>query len=415
MTPPANTVIWQNWSIVMSNEISSSQVVTPMRVLLFAFCCAALTANLYYMQPLTALLASSFAVPLTWAGYLVTSIQFGYVIGVIFIVPLSDVLDRRRLLAEMLACNVASLLLASVSHTFLLFAVASLCIGVSSSAVMVLLATVASYAPEKVRGKYLGTVMTGLLLGILLARTVAGFVVQWAGSWRAMYLIAAGVVSCLLAVLWMQLPTEERRSGIRYRALLASLLQLVKDEPLLRQRALFSALGLGTFSVLWTSLTFLLSGAPYHYSESKIGLFGLAGAAGAMAASGAGRFADRGYTFTATWTLAIATLGAWGFILAGSHSLAALLIGIVILDIGVMGLQVTHQSVIYRLAPQARGRVTTVFIASGFIGASLGSSLASIAFAMHGWLLTCVVGATLPALLVGIWLNQGKREALSSS
>ncbi|MFM0220652.1 MFS transporter [Paraburkholderia dipogonis] len=398
----------------MSNEVSNAQVVTPMRVLLFAFCCAALTANLYYLQPLTALLASSFAVQLTWAGYLVSAIQFGYVIGVVFIVPLSDVVNHRRLVAAMLACNVVSLLLASVSHTFPMFAAASLCIGVSSSAVMVLLATVASYAPEKVRGKYLGTVMTGLLLGILLARTVAGFVVQWAGSWRAIYLIAAGLVSCLLAVLWTQLPAEERHGEMRYRALLASLVQLIKDEPLLRQRALFSALGLGTFSVLWTCLTFLLSGPPYHYSESTIGLFGLAGAAGAMAASGAGRLADRGYAFTATWTLAIATLAAWGFILAGSHSLAALLIGIVILDIGVMGLQVTHQSVIYRLAPQARGRVTTVFIAAGFIGASVGSSLASIAFAMHGWLLTCVVGAALPALLVGIWLTQGRREAFSS-
>lgn len=398
----------------MSNEVNNAQVVTPMRVLLFAFCCAALTANLYYLQPLTALLAASFAVQLTWTGYLVTAIQFGYVIGVVFIVPLSDVVDHRRLVAVMLACNVISLLLASVSHTFLMFAVAGLCIGVSSSAVMVLLATVASHAPERVRGKYLGTVMTGLLLGILLARTVAGFVVQWAGSWRAIYLIAAGVVSCLLAVLWTQLPAEQRHSEMRYRALLTSLVQLVKDEPVLRQRALFSALGLGTFSVLWTSLTFLLSGPPYHYSESTIGLFGLAGAGGAMAASGAGRFADRGYAFTATWTLAIATLCAWGFILVGSHSLAALLIGIVLLDIGVMGLQVTHQSVIYRLAPQARGRVTTVFIAAGFIGASVGSSLASIAFAIHGWLLTCIAGAALPALLVGIWLTQGRRELLSS-
>jgi predicted MFS family arabinose efflux permease len=140
----------------MSNEVCGSRVVTPGRVAFFAFCCAALTANLYYVQPLTALLASSFAVQLTWAGYLVTSIQVGYVVGVVFIVPLSDVVDRRRLLAAMLACNVASLLLASASHTFMMFAIASLCIGVTSSAVMVLLATVASYAPEKVRGKYLG-------------------------------------------------------------------------------------------------------------------------------------------------------------------------------------------------------------------------------------------------------------------
>jgi predicted MFS family arabinose efflux permease len=399
----------------MWNKADISQVVTPERVLLFAFCCAALTANLYYVQPLTAMLASSFTVQLTWAGYLVAAIQLGYVIGVVFIVPLSDVVNHRCLLAAMLACNVASLLSASASHTFLMFAVASLCIGVSSSAVMVLLATVATYAPEKVRGKYLGTVMTGLLLGILLARTVAGFVVQWAGSWRAMYLIAAAVVSYLLATLWTQLPAEERRGEMRYRALLASLVQLIKDEPLLRQRALFSALGLGTFSVFWTSLTFLLSGPPYRYSESTIGLFGLAGAAGAMAASGAGRIADRGYAFAATSILALATLGAWGFILAGAHSLFMLLIGVVILDTGVMGLQVTHQSVIYRLAPQARGRITTVFIASGFIGATVGSSLASIAFAMHGWWLTCVVGAALPALLVGIWLTQGSREAVSSS
>ena len=216
-------------------------------------------------------------------------------------------------------------------------------------------------------------------------------------------MLAAIVVAALLIMLRRILPSEAPRGTLQYGKLMASLADIIRQEPLLRQRALFSGLGLGTFSVFWTGLTFLLSGAPYHYSEMQIGLFGLAGATGAFAANTAGRMADRGYARQATWLLAVASIAGWALIGFGAHSLVLLLIGIVLLDMGVMGLQVTHQSIIYKLAPHARARVTTVFIAGGFIGASAGSALASASFAAGGWPALCMVGGAMPLLLLIVW------------
>ena len=324
-------------------------------------------------------------------------------LGIVFLVPLSDVLNRRKLLTWMLVAKIAALLLAATSQNIVVFAIASVLMGITASALMVVTAMVASYAPDHSRGRMVGTVMTGLLLGILLARTVSGTVAQISGGWRTVYVLAAVVVAALLLMLRRILPDEAPRGKLQCGKLMASLAEIIRQEPLLRQRALFSSLGLGTFSVFWTGLTFLLSGAPYHYSEMQIGLFGLAGATGALAANTAGRMADRGYARQATWGLAVASIAGWALIGFGAQSLTLLLIGIVLLDMGVMGLQVTHQSIIYKLAPQARARVTTVFIAAGFIGASAGSALASASFAAGGWLALCAVGGAMPLVMLLVW------------
>jgi predicted MFS family arabinose efflux permease len=383
--------------------VDSSKLLSPLRLFLFALAAGVLVANLYYVQPLTVLLAASFGIRLSWAGYLVTATQVGYVLGVFLLVPLSDVLNRRSLLSLMLGANVAALALAALSPNFAVFTLAGLLIGVSSSAVMVITSMVASYATDQSRGRMVGTVMTGLLLGILLARTVAGAVAGLSGGWRPMYMVAALGVAVLLVVLRRILPAEAPRGRLQYGKLLGSLAAIVRTEPLLRQRALFSALGLGTFSVFWTGLTFLLSGAPYHYGEAQIGLFGLVGAAGALAANAVGRLTDRGYANAATWGLAVLTLLSWVFIGFGGQSLLALLAGVLMLDIGVMGLQVAHQSVIYRLAPQARARITTVFIGAGFLGAAAGSGIASASFAAGGWFGMTIAGAAMPLATLLLW------------
>lgn len=393
-----------------TSAIDVSALLSSSRILLFALAAGVLVASLYYVQPLTSMLAASFAVDVTAAGYLVTATQVGYVLGIVLLVPLSDVLNRRKLLSAMLIAKIAALLLGAASQNIAVFAIASLLMGITASALMVVVAMVASYAPEHSRGRMVGTVMTGLLLGILLARTVSGTVAQLSGNWRSVYVLAAIVVALLLWILRRILPDEAPRGQLQYGKLMASLAGIIRQEPLLRQRALFSALGLGTFSVFWTGLTFLLSGAPYHYSEMQIGLFGLAGATGALAANMAGRMADRGHATRATWLLAFAALAGWALIAFGAVSLTLLLLGIVLLDVGVMGLQVTHQSVIYKLAPQARARVTTVFIAAGFIGASAGSALASASFAIGGWLALCAVGSAMPLLLLIVWASQTKSQ-----
>ncbi len=372
------------------------------RVLLFAATAGTMVANLYYVQPLLAAIAASFGCGVTSAGYLVTFTQLGYALGLLLVVPLGDILDRRRLLSVMLGGDIAALLAAAASPGFISFAAASLLAGCTSSAAMVVIPYVASKAPEASRGRSIGQVMTGLLLGILLARTVSGLVAGWFG-WRSMYVIAAGLVAALLLALRAAIPNEGMHGRLAYGRLMLSLLHLARDEPELRRRSAYFALGLGTFSVLWTGLTFLLSGPPYHYNEATIGLFGLIGAAGAVAANVAGRLADRGYANPVTGAVATLLLLSWGVLAFGSRSIWAVVAGVFVLDVGVQGLQVTNQSVIYRLNPRARSRITAVYMTSAFIGASAGSALASVSFRVAGWIGLCLAGAVLPAILLLLW------------
>ncbi|MDR3534943.1 MAG: MFS transporter [Acetobacteraceae bacterium] len=384
-------------------------LLTAPRVLLFAVTTGLMVGNLYYVQPLLAAVAASFHHGVTSAGYLVTATQFGYALGVLLVVPLGDVLDRRGMLTNMLAVNVAALLAAAVSPGFISFAAASLAIGCTSSAAMVVIPYVASKAPDAARGRYLGQVMTGLLLGILLARTVSGFVAEWLG-WRAMYFIAAAAVALLLLALRAAIPREAMRGHLAYGRLLRSLVTLVRNEPELRRRSIYNALGLGSFSVLWTGLTFLLSGAPYHYSEATIGLFGLIGAAGAMSANFAGRLGDRGHAHRATGGFAVILLASWVVLAFGGTSIWAVVAGVFLLDVGAQGLHVTHQSVIYRLAPHARARVTAVYMTATFIGASAGSALASASFSVAGWTGLCVTAALLPVVILAMWATGALRR-----
>jgi predicted MFS family arabinose efflux permease len=369
------------------------------RVLLFAVTAGTMVANLYYVQPLLAAIAASFGCSVTSAGYLVTFTQLGYALGLLLVVPLGDVLDRRQLLSGMLGVNIAALLSAAASPGFAGFAAASLLAGCTSSAAMVVIPYVASKAPEASRGRYIGQVMTGLLLGILLARTVSGLVAAFLG-WRSMYLIAAGLVAALLLALRAAIPREDRRGRLAYGRLLLSLFDLIRAEPELRRRSAYFALGFGSFSVLWTGLTFLLSGPPYHYSEATIGLFGLIGAAGAVAANVAGRLADRGHAERVTGAVAVMLLLSWGVLAFGGQSIRAVVAGVFALDVAAQGLHITNQSVIYRLNPQARARITAVYMTTAFVGASAGSALASLSFRLAGWNGLCVTGALLPAILL---------------
>jgi predicted MFS family arabinose efflux permease len=386
----------------MPLNVTESSSLSQWRVLLFAVTTGTMVANLYYVQPLLAAVAASFGHGVTSAGYLVTFTQLGYALGVLLVVPLGDVLDRRQLLSAMLAINVGGLLAAAASPGFASFAAASLLVGCTSSAAMVVIPYAASQAPERMRGKVLGQVMTGLLLGILLARTVSGFVAEWAG-WRSVYLAAAAAVTVLLLALRAAIPHEGMRGRLAYGALLRSVLMLATTEPELRLRSVYTALGMGSFSMLWTGVTFLLSGPPYHYSEARIGLFGLIGAAGAVAANVAGRLSDRGHVNKSTAAFAVVLLISWVVLAAGDLSFWAVMAGVFLLDVGAQGLQVSHQSVIYRLAPHARSRVTAVYMTCAFIGASCGSALASGSFAVAGWVGLCVLGGMMPLVLLLIW------------
>jgi predicted MFS family arabinose efflux permease len=363
-------------------------------VLLFAVACGLSAANLYYAQPVLDTIAKSFGTSSGTAGLIVSVSQIGYAAGLALLVPVGDLVSRRRLIPLIMIVTAASLVACAVSPDIGLLIGVGLIVGAGSVAAQILVPMAASLASDERRGQVVGTVMGGLLLGILLARTISG-VVAGVSSWRAVYVMAAVLTIVMAAVLGRYLPSEGDRPRISYGALLGSTVKLLVTESLLRRRAFFGALGFAAFSAFWTTMAFILAGPPYHYGDITIGLFGLVGAAGALCANFAGRWADQGLTKVTTLAFAacvgLSFLPLW----AGRHHLAMMIIGILVLDVGVQGLQVTNQSMIYRLAPEARSRITSAYMVCYFVGGAIGSALGGSLYGSHRWAGVCVLGAVI--------------------
>ena len=368
-------------------------------VLLLAVACGATAANLYYAQPLLDTIAHELHISSGTAGLLVTFTQLGYVCGLLFIVPLGDLLQRRTLVARLLVVDAAALAGAAAAPSFGVLAIALACAGLTSCVAQILVPFASSLAREEERGRVVGRVMSGLLLGILLARVVSGVVAEL-GGWRLIYGIAAGAMLLLAIVLRRSLPLADPPSDMAYPRLLASVGTLVREEPVLRARMLLGALSMASFTGLWTALSFLLA-SEYGYSELTIGLFSLAGLAGAGIASVAGRAADRGRGLAALRLATALVLLSWGVI--ALNTLAALLVGIVALDLGIQATQILNQSAIYRLRPEARSRLTTAYLSAYFCGAVSGSAGASLAWERGGW--GAVTGAGAAAAALGLLLS----------
>ena len=289
----------------------------------------------------------------------------------------------------------------AVAPNLWVFAVASILVGGASVAGQVMIPFAADLAPEERRGRVVARIMTGLLLGILLARTVSGLVAQAAG-WRAIYWLSAALMVVFAAVLWRALPSEGARPHRSYRELVGSSLRLLVDEPVLRRRAWHGACAFAAFSVLWTTLAFLLSGSPYHYSNLVIGLFGLVGAGGILAANLAGKLADSSRHTLTTVVAGVLLAGSFALLWAGRTSLAFLIIGIVVLDMGTQGMQITNQAVIYALRPDARSRINSAYMVCYFLGGAAGSLGAGALYGTHGWAGVCILGAGLGLLTLAM-------------
>jgi predicted MFS family arabinose efflux permease len=383
-------------------------------VLLLAVASGATVANLYYAQPLLDVIARDLGVGSTAAGLLVTASQIGYAAGLVLLVPLGDLLDRRHMVSWMLLVTAAALGVAAVAPSFAVLALAIGVIGVTSVVAQVLVPLASTLAPEHERGQVVGNVMSGLLLGILLARTASGLIAEL-GGWRLVYVIAAVLMLALAVVLARALPETPPATDLSYRALLRSVGALVRDEPALRRRMAYGALGMASFSVLWTAVAFLLSKAPYDYSEGTIGLFGLAGLVGAGAAQGAGRLADRGHTQAATGTFLATIALSWGLLALGRTSLAALIAGVILLDLGIQGQHILNQSTVYQLRSDARSRVTTAYMSCNFLFGAAGSAAASVAWSAGGWGAVSGLGLGLAAVGLVLWaLEQVQRSRVGA-
>jgi predicted MFS family arabinose efflux permease len=356
-------------------------------------------ASNYYAQPLLHAFGDTFQLTPAHASLIVTMAQLGYAVGLLLLVPLGDLLERRALIVTMTLCTAASLLMIAFAPNITLVLAGTAITALLSVVAQIMVPFAATLAAPHERGKVVGTVMSGLLLGILLARTVAGALAD-VGGWRTVYWVAAALAVILAAALYRGLPRHPGDVKLSYPALLGSVVQLFAQEPHFRARSLLGALSFAQFSVLWTSLTFLLSGPPYQYSYTTIGLFGLAGAAGAYAARIFGKMADRGQANRSTrlslWTLLLS----WILLALGGTSLTALLAGVVALDLAAQGVNVTNQGCIYRLRPEARSRLTAGYMTTYFIGGALGTFLSGVVYGHAGWLGITGLGAAFGLLAV---------------
>lgn len=375
---------------------------SPALIALMSLATGMAVASNYYAQPLLDTIARAFTLTPGQAGFIVTAAQLGYAAGLLFLVPLGDMFERRKLIVSMTLLTALGLLITASSHSLAIMILGTALTGLFSVVAQLLVPLAATLAAPEKRGKVVGTIMSGLLLGILLARTVAGLLATL-GGWQTVYWVAAGLMIIMALALWRGLPTLKQENHLNYPQILGSIFTLFVGNKLLRTRALLGCLSFANFSILWTSMAFLLASPPFNYSEGVIGLFGLAGAAGALGARPAGSLADSGKSHLTTTAGLLLLLVSWAAIWFGQASVLALIVGILILDLAVQAVHITNQTVIYRVLPEARNRLTAGYMTSYFIGGAAGSLISAAAWQHAGWAGVCGAGAIFAVLNLLVW------------
>jgi predicted MFS family arabinose efflux permease len=380
------------------DELTTRRLTKPL-VFFMSLAVGIIVANLYYLQPLLHQVKGDFKVGTVATSALITFVQIGYAAGIIFVIPLGDLLPRRRLVVTIFFAAAAAMLVGSLVHNFVWFAVLSVIVGLSSVGGQVLIPFAADLAEDGQRGRVVARLMTGLLLGILMSRTFSGIGAEIFG-WRGVYVTAAALLLTIGVVLSRVLPPDVTRAHVSYGELVRGSFRLFGTYQALRRRCWLGAMGFAAFNVLWASLAFQLSGPPFHYSNIKIGLFGLLGVGGVMAANFAGRQADRNRSQQVTILAGFFFLVAFALMWLGRHDVWLLALGIFVLDVGAQGLQITNQAAIYSIAPNQRSRITSVYIFSFFVGGAFGSLATGFVYAHHGWTGVCALGAVISALII---------------
>ncbi|HEK1687226.1 TPA: MFS transporter [Pseudomonas putida] len=384
-----------------SAHAASSFQLTRGLTLLLAAACALAVATVYCAQPLLESMAQSLGVPSRQVGWVVGATQAGYALGLLLIVPLGDLLDRKRLILAQLLLSALALVAVGLAQHWAALLVAMGMVGLMAVVVQLMVAQAAILATPAQQGRAVGTVTSGIVLGILLARLVAGVVADLAG-WRGVYFAAAGLALLMVALLGWRMPAA-RPLGQRqrYRALLRSMAVLLRDDRLLRQRGVFALLIFAAFSVLWSSMVLPLSAL--QLTHTQIGLFGLAGVAGALAASRAGRLSDRGLGQRTTGlALGLLTLS-WLPSLFVGQSLLALVAGVVMLDLAVQAVHVTNQSLLLAGRAEMASRLIGAYMCCYSVGSGVGAVTASWVYGEWGWGAVCGLGAGVSALAWGYW------------
>ena len=387
---------------------------TPAVTLAMAVAAGASAANVWYNQPMLGEIAREFAVSERAVAAIPTATQLGFATAILFLVPLGDRIDRRAVILWQLAATVVALIVAALSPDVTSLTIASAFVGAGGATAQQIVPFVAELAAPQVRGRAVGVVMSGLLSGILLARVLSGAVAEHAG-WRAMCWLGAAIAVAMAVLLRLVLPRGAPGVRVSYVSLLGSLVGLARDHPALRRATLIQALIFATISAFWSVLALLLEGPPFGLGSTVAGLFGVVGVAGILAAPLAGRIADtRGPQGVIGLSIALVAVS---FVLfAAWPTLAGLVVGVVLVDLGAQASMVSNQAVIYGLAPEARGRINTVFMTGMFLGGSLGSAGAGVAWALGGgalggWRAVCGFCLVLALAAGGVHVRTTRRAA----
>jgi predicted MFS family arabinose efflux permease len=379
---------------------------------LLAVAAGVTVANIYYSQPLLALIGAELHAGPGATGLISTLTQAGYATGILLLVPLGDSVERRRLILISAVATIVALVGVALAPSLHLLYVASYALGVTTCAPQLVVPYAAGLVPANERGRSVGKVMSGLLVGILLSRTASGVIASHLG-WRAVYLLAAGAMVALTIALRLFLPIQRPGARVTYRELLGSLPGLLRREPLLRRHALLGALSFACFSAFWTTLAYLLQTPPHHYGSDVVGLFGVVGVAGALAAPLAGKLADRhGSRFVNG--LALGTVLA-SYLVLGLlwRSLAGLALGVVLLDLGAQANHISNQATVLGLGAAIRNRLNTVYMVSYFVGGAAGSLLGGLAWDAFGWTGVSAVGIALSLAALAAFFGYERAAAFS--
>jgi predicted MFS family arabinose efflux permease len=373
--------------------------ISPAHVRLMAFSTGAIVANIYYIQPLLSAIARDFRISVPSVGTVAMLTQLGAAAGMLCFVPLGDTRERRGLIVSLLIAVSVCLALMATARTYAWLALASFGIGMAASTVHVIVPFAAHLSSPAKRGATVGTVLSGLLFGVLLARTFSGMLAVWMG-WRAIYAIASVMMLALAALLRRDLPRSQPELKLTWVELIRSTIALVRGQPVLREASLLGGIFFCAFSAFWTTLVFYLQTPPYHYGSGVAGLFGLVGAAGAICAPYVGRFADRhGGRQTVLLALMLVVASFLVFYAFGAH-LAGLIAGVLLLDVGVQAGHISNQTRIYALIPEARSRLNMFYMICYFTAGAVGSYSGAVLWHRFGWLGVCGLGVALP--LAGI-------------
>lgn len=397
---------------VLARCAANDAVRRPVPTRLFAFAVGVIILNLFSSQPLVEVIGPSLGLDARLSGFVTLAVLLGYAAGLILLVPLSDLVENRRLALAMLGADAASLCAAALAPSATWFLLASFALGAAISCIQVLVPLAASLAPEAQRGRVVGDVMSGMMVGVLVSRPLASLTADALG-WRGMYFASAGFVCALIVLLVLALPRRKPSGGMGYAALIASLWRLVREERVLRVRAAESAMMFAAFNMFWTTIALQLARPPFQLGARGIAVFAFAGLSGAVVAPLAGRWGDRGWTkpalvglhALAVQSMILAAFAAAMADFAPTFALVLLAVSAILLDVGVVGDQTLGRRAVNLLRPEVRGRLNGLFTGIFFLGGALSSALTGFAWKCGGWNGVCLLAGAFASIALIVSLS----------